>query len=77
VNPRSARSQNEPQYVIFNEVLGDRRQSYATLQCWQIRICGESMAASTAGIAPRCPGALIIGTRPSLMHYGNSRITTA
>lgn len=27
VNPRSARSQSEPQYVIFSERLPDRRQS--------------------------------------------------
>ena len=28
VKPRPALSQSEPQYVIFSEALGDRRQSY-------------------------------------------------
>ena len=46
VNPRSARSQSEPQYVIFSDPLGERRQSYGMEQCWQMRMCGTSMAAS-------------------------------
>jgi hypothetical protein len=39
VKPRSAFSQSEPQYVIFSEELGERRQSYGEPQCWQLRMC--------------------------------------
>lgn len=39
VKPRSAFSHSDPQYVIFSDELGDRRQSYALPQCPQTRMC--------------------------------------
>lgn len=33
VKPISARSQSDPQYVIFSEPDGERRQSYGIPQC--------------------------------------------
>jgi len=53
VKPSSARSQRLPQYVIFSEPLGERRQSYGSPQCWQVRMLLFMVVLLVAGVRSR------------------------